>query len=187
MELEQRHTIKFLHLKGPKLRDIVVKLSSLYGQDAYVRSSIKYWLHQLRMRRKDFTTQHVGGRPSFDDTDTDFPSVLRISPFSLARTIADSLGIPASTVYWHLVEKIVFKNSLFRWVPHTLTDELGQKRIELAGQSLELLESQRSVQFHDIVTGDEFWSLQHYDYERIGCVSADKVPTRRRPTTDAQK
>jgi hypothetical protein len=48
------------------------------------------------------------------------------------RTIADSLEIPASTVYFHLVEKIGFKNYLLRGVPHLLTDELRLKRAELA-------------------------------------------------------
>jgi hypothetical protein len=69
--------------------------------------------------------------------------------------MADSLGISGSRAYWHVVEKIGFKNYFFRWVPHTVIAELRQKRIELAGQLPELLESQRSVQFHDIVTGDE--------------------------------
>jgi hypothetical protein len=39
-----------------------------------------------------------------------------MSPFCSVRTIDDSLGIPASTVYSHLVEKIGFKNYFFRWV-----------------------------------------------------------------------
>jgi hypothetical protein len=121
MEVEQRCIIKFLHLKGPKLGDIVVELSTLYGDDAYTRSSIKYWLHQLKLGRTDLTTQRVGRRPYLDDAGPEIPSVLRISPFFSVRTIADSLDIPASAVYLHLVEKIGFKNHFLRWVPHMLT------------------------------------------------------------------
>jgi hypothetical protein len=101
MELEQHHIIKFLHLTDLKLGDIVVELSSLSGKDAHTRSSIKYWLHQLRLGRIDLTTQHAGGRPPLDDIDTELLSVLSPSPFSWVRTIADSLGIPESTGYWH--------------------------------------------------------------------------------------
>jgi hypothetical protein len=72
MEVEQRHIIKFLHLKGLKLGDIALDLSSLYGGDAYSRSSIEYWLHQLRLGRKYLMTQRVSGRPPVDDTDTDY-------------------------------------------------------------------------------------------------------------------
>jgi hypothetical protein len=45
MEVEQRCIIKFLNLKGLKLEDIVVELFTLYGEDAYTRLSIKYWLY----------------------------------------------------------------------------------------------------------------------------------------------
>jgi hypothetical protein len=114
MEVEQRCIIKFRHFKGLKLGDIVVELSTLYGEDAYTRPSIKYWLRQLKLGRTELTTQHVGGRPYLDDTDAEILSVLRISPFSSVRTIADSLGIPAYTVYLHLIEKIGFKNYFLR-------------------------------------------------------------------------
>jgi hypothetical protein len=76
MELEHRCIIKFPHLKSLKLGDIVVDLSTLYGEDAYTRPSIKYWLHQFKLGRTDLTTQHVGGRPYLDDTDAETLSVL---------------------------------------------------------------------------------------------------------------
>jgi hypothetical protein len=134
MALEQRHIIKLLQLTGLKLADIAVELSGQYSQDAHARSSTKYWLHRLRVGRKDLTAQHVGGRLPLDHTDTEIRSVLRTSPFSSVRTIADSLAIPASPIYWHFVEKTGFKNYFLRWVPPMLTDELRQKRIELAGR-----------------------------------------------------
>jgi hypothetical protein len=124
MEVEQRRIIKFLHLKGLKLGDIFVELSTLSGEDAYTRPSIKYWLHQLKLGRTDLTTQYVGGRPYLDDTDAEIPSVLQISPFSSVRTIAGSMGIPTSMVDLHRVEKIGFKNCFLRLVPRTLTEEL---------------------------------------------------------------
>jgi hypothetical protein len=99
MEVEQRCIIKFLHLKGLTLGDVVVELSTLYGENASPWPSIKYWLHQLKLGRTDLKTQHVGGRPYLDEPDAEIPSVLRISPFSSVRTIADSLGIPGSTVF----------------------------------------------------------------------------------------
>jgi hypothetical protein len=186
-EVEQRCIIKFLHLKGLKLGDTVVELATLYGEDAYTRPSINYWLHQLKLGRTDLTTQHVGGRPYLDDTDAEILSVLRISPFSSVRTIADSLAIPASTMYLHLVEKIAFKNYFLRWVEHMLTDELRQKRVELSRQLLELLESQRGVNFRDIVTWDESWFLRHSEHERNWCLSADEIPTKVRPTIGVRK
>jgi hypothetical protein len=71
------------------------------------------------------------------------------------RTIAESLKIHASTIYLHLIEKIGLKIGLLRWVPHTLTNELRQKRVERSSQLLHMLESQQRVRFRHIATGDE--------------------------------
>jgi hypothetical protein len=56
------------------------------------------------------------------------------------RTIAESLNIPDSTIYTHLVEKIGLKIVSIRWIPDTLASELQQERVELAGQLLRVLE-----------------------------------------------
>jgi hypothetical protein len=56
MEVEQRCIIKFLHLKGLKLGDIVVELFTLDGEDACTRSGIKYCLHQLKLGEQ--TSRH---------------------------------------------------------------------------------------------------------------------------------
>jgi hypothetical protein len=49
LELEQ-------HLKGLKVQEIAAELSSAYGQDAYARPSITYWLHQINLGRTDLQT-----------------------------------------------------------------------------------------------------------------------------------
>jgi hypothetical protein len=105
MELEQRHIVKFLHFKDLKLGDIALELFNLYGQVGHAKPSIKNWLPQLRLGRKDLTTQHMGGRPTLDETDTEIPSVLRISLFPWVRRIANSPGIPASMVFLALRRK----------------------------------------------------------------------------------
>jgi hypothetical protein len=99
-------------------------------------------VHQLKPGRKDLTMQHIGGGSSLDDSDTEILSVLRRSLFSWVRTIADSLGILASTGYLPLVEKIGFKNYLLYRVPHILTPEPRRKRVELAGELLALFKRQ---------------------------------------------
>jgi hypothetical protein len=70
------------------------------------------------------------------------------------RAIADSLNILASTNSLRLVEKYRLKKVLLRWVSHMLTGELWQKRVELVGQSLQVLEGQKRVGFPGIMTGD---------------------------------
>jgi hypothetical protein len=126
MDLEQRHVIRFLHLKGLKLDTIAAKLVATYGPEAYAKPSIKHWIHQIKLGRIDLTNQHSAGRSPLDDIDAEILVALRKFPFSSVRTIGDSLGIPASIVYSHLVERIGFKNYILQWVPHMLTVELRE-------------------------------------------------------------
>jgi hypothetical protein len=71
MVLEQRHVVKFLHLKDLKLCKITTELSSAYGQDADTSPSIKEWIYQVRLERMDDQAQHVGERPTSDNLDTE--------------------------------------------------------------------------------------------------------------------
>jgi hypothetical protein len=92
--------------------------------------------------------------------------------------IAEFLEIPASVIYSHLVEKIGLENVLLRWAPHALTSELQWRRVEFSSQLLSVFENQQRIGFHDIVTGDESWFLEHYDDRQTWCISADEVATR---------
>jgi histone-lysine N-methyltransferase SETMAR len=49
-----------------------------------------------------------------------------------------------------------------RWVPHHLTEDQKQLRIEFCQQSLKRFEKGRSNRVFDIITGDESW-FYHYD------------------------
>jgi hypothetical protein len=84
--------------------------------------------------------------------------------FSSVRTVADPVNSPASTIYSLWVEKTGLTIFLIRWVPHTLTGEMRQKRVELAGELLRVLEGQQRVGFRNIVTRDEWWFVQSYDH-----------------------
>jgi hypothetical protein len=59
MKLEQRHVIKFLHAKGLKLEKIASELSNADGADAYAPPTIKYSLHQIKLRKTDIQTYRV--------------------------------------------------------------------------------------------------------------------------------
>jgi hypothetical protein len=109
MELEQRHFIKFLHVKGLKLGEIAMELSDIYSRDAHALPSIRYRLHQIKLGGANLQGQHVGRRPPLDDIDAEIISVLWKFLFSSVRTIAYSLNISASMTHTHLVEKIDLK------------------------------------------------------------------------------
>jgi hypothetical protein len=81
VEFQQRHIIKFLHLKDPKLQEIAAERSCAYRQDASARASMKYWLYEIQLRRIDLQTQHVAVRPPLDDVDVEVLLFPRQFPF----------------------------------------------------------------------------------------------------------
>jgi hypothetical protein len=82
------------------------------------RSEHKILAVSNQARGTDLHTQHVGGRPPADDINAEIITVLRKFPCPSVRTIADSLNIPASTIYTHLVEEIDFKIFTSLGTPH---------------------------------------------------------------------
>jgi hypothetical protein len=57
--------------------------------------------------------QYAGEQPPLDHIDAEILLRLGKYPLYSVRTIAESLEIPASTIYFHLVEKIENKRSCF--------------------------------------------------------------------------
>jgi hypothetical protein len=92
-------------MKGLEPGQLVKELSNAYGPDAYTPPSIKYWIHQIKLRRTDLRPQHTGGRLPLDDINTEILLFLGKYPFSSVWMYVESLEIPASTMYSHLVEK----------------------------------------------------------------------------------
>jgi hypothetical protein len=45
-----------------------------------------------------------------------------------------------------------------------LTENLRQKRVAICNEILPILKAQ-DKNFHDLVTGDESWFMQQYEYE----------------------
>jgi hypothetical protein len=83
---------------------------------------------------------------------------MEAEPWSLVRTIAEFLKIPASTVHLHRTTALDMKSRHFKWIPHFLDDDLRAKRLEGARQLLDVLQVQERRHFRDRISGDETWA-----------------------------
>jgi histone-lysine N-methyltransferase SETMAR len=80
-------------------------------------------------------------------------------PFSSVRERSLRICLPRSTVHphRHLTQSLRFTVRHLRWVPHFLTAEQKQIRLQVALELLQVLSVQSTRQWHDIVTLDESW------------------------------
>jgi hypothetical protein len=78
-------------------------------------------------------------------------------PFSSLRKLSRRICLPRSTVHWHFTQSLHFTVQHLRWVPHFLTAEQMQIRVQIGIELLQVLSVQSTRQWHDIVTLDESW------------------------------
>ena len=92
------------------------------------------------------------------------------------------LGIGSHAIHSILHDYLKLRKVCARWVPHQLTDDQKQLRIQFCHQSLQRFEEGRSRRVLDIITGDESW-FYHYDPEtkqqsKVWVSTTDPRPTK---------
>jgi histone-lysine N-methyltransferase SETMAR len=78
--------------------------------------------------------------------------------------IQEALGIGASTVNSILHEYLGVRKLASRWIPHSLSDEQKEQRVDWCRFMLKKFDNGRSKSVSYIVTGDETW-IYAYDPE----------------------
>jgi hypothetical protein len=86
--IEKRYLVNFLNAKKFALDRIVAELASVYGEQAYGKKVVEYWIHQIKLGRSDMEDEAKGGRPLLDDVDARILTCLGDEPFSSIRSIA---------------------------------------------------------------------------------------------------
>ena len=106
-------------------------------------------------------------RPSTSTTEQTSDAVRKIiedDPHSMYQQIATTLGISSTAINSIIHEYLNLRKVCARWVPHTLTDDQKQLRLQFCCQSLKRFEEVRSRRVFDIITGDGS-CFYHYDRE----------------------
>jgi hypothetical protein len=69
MEIEQRYVVSYLHRKGMLLPAIVAELAAVDQEDTFDENKVKYWLHEIKLRRSDLSDRSTSGPPPLEDND----------------------------------------------------------------------------------------------------------------------
>jgi hypothetical protein len=88
-------------------------------------------------------------------------------PFSSVRELSRRICLPRSTVHRHrhLRQSLRFTARHLGWIPHFLTAEQKQIRVQMAIETLQVLSVQSTRQWHEIVTLDELWIYLFNEYD----------------------
>jgi hypothetical protein len=155
MEYDQRVIIKFLWEERADTHQIAAKLQEQFAEHSYQLRTVQFWIAEIWRGRQDLHDEMRSGGHPLDGLDNKILAILDKSPFESAHSIAERLFVAHSTVLQHLQEWLGFKSFHLPWVPHPLTGDLRDKRMEYTGAMLPFLHAAERDGWHHLVTGNE--------------------------------
>jgi hypothetical protein len=126
---------------------IIAELTTVYREDAFDENRMKYCLHEIKLHRSDLSDRPSSGWSPLEDIDARILQILEAKPWSSVRTIAEFLQIPVSLVHLYLTTSLNMKSRHFKWLLHSLDDDLRAKRLESARQLFDVLQAQERCCF----------------------------------------
>jgi transposase len=123
--MEQRPVIRFLTLKGLKLKAIFAELESVYGDAALALATVKKWRKRFHEGRTDLFGDCRSGRALTHNLVEAVRSMLVERPFMSCEILCRHFRVAKGTYLRILHGDLGLKKLHLRWVPHTL-DEKGK-------------------------------------------------------------
>jgi len=158
-----RSYIKTRWLLGLTATQIYNELTTAYIQDVVSYRTVARWVERFSNEREGLEDDPRSGRPitavtqqNIDDVD----ALVNDGPHISIDYIAAILDISHGSVYTILKQHLGLRKITSRWVPHKLTDEQRQRRIDICMENLQKFES-GSWRLCDIITGDESWLFDY--------------------------
>lgn len=187
MEIEQRYAIAFMHRGGMPANKIQEKLTETYGSAAYKIGSVTYWIRQIKLGRINLHEELPREKPIDEGITNAVKRMIEQNPFLSARQIAKVLGISPNTVIDRLVNYLEYRNYHTRWVPHHLSIDQKQIRVECAKSMLTILRNEKRTHFSNVITGDESWFLFEYCQSSQWVLSKEDLIEKTRKTNMEKK
>ena len=137
------------------------------GSNAPSHHTVFNWFREFQCNK--FSVQNVPrlGRPSTTVTEQTIDAVRKLiedDPHSTYQQIEAILGIDFRTINSIIHDYLNLRKVCGGWVPHTLTDDQKQLRLQFFGHSLKRFEEGWSRHVFAVITGDKS-CFYHYDPE----------------------
>ena len=155
MTSEKENFHKLLHIQfenGHNAAQAARNINALLGQDVVSPKAAQYWFRQFRQGRSSTERKKGSGRPPTVDKRV-LAQRLRRNPDASCSELA--AGHCHKTTAWRHLRKSGRKPRKSRHVPHDLTPQQKEKRVEACLQLLR--KHQQGHFFSRLVTCDESW------------------------------
>ena len=154
-----RYYIKTRSLLGLNATQIHEELIAAYGDDYVSYPTIVCWLRAFFAGRESLEDNPRSGRPITAGTQDNIDAVKDLvdeDPHISIDNIATIVDISRGSVHTILEQHLRLRKISSRWVPHELTQEQRQRRVNICTENLAKFES-GAWRLCDVITGDETW------------------------------
>ena len=142
-----------------------------WGSNAPSHHTDINWFRQFQHNKFSVQDAPSLGRPSTSVIEQTIDAVRKTiedDPHSTYQQIEAMLGISSTIINSIIHDYLNLRKVCARWVPHTLTDDQKQLRVQFCHHSLKRFEEGRFHRVFNIITGNEA-CFYRYDPELLGC------------------
>jgi histone-lysine N-methyltransferase SETMAR len=181
--MDQNPIVLYLRMKGMSLDAIHDDLVRTLGKDVVAYSTVTKYARAAQFPGRKEATHPETPDVEHSPVDEVILTALAEFPFTFlsVREPSRRICLPRSTVHKHrhLAQLLRFTVQHLRWVPHFLTAEQKQIRVQMAIKLLQALSVQSTRQWHDIVTLDESWIYLFSEHDLMWTVPGEIVDRER--------
>ena len=181
--MEQRAAIKFCFKLNKTATETWEMLQIAYGSECLSRTTVFEWYKRFKSGRESLDDDLRTGRPSTSSTEENVERVQAAvvsNPKVSIETLAEQLHISEGSVHKILTDDLGKRKICARFVPHSLTPDQKQRRVQASRNLIEAADNDRNF-LNKIITGDESWCFQ-YDPTTKRQSSEWRDPAEGRPT-----
>jgi hypothetical protein len=187
--MDQKPIVLYFPMKGMALDAFHDDLVGTLGKDAVEYSTVAKYARSAQFSGRKEATPPKAPDVELTPVDEAIPTALAEFPFpfSSVHELSRRICLPRSTLHRHLTQSLRFTVRHLRWVPHFLTAEQKQIRVQMTIELLQILSVQSTRQWHDIITLDESWIYVFSEYDLMWTVPGEIIVDRERHTVQSPK
>lgn len=160
-------------------------LVEAFGDPSPSEHTVKRWFHEFRQGNFTLEDEPRSGRPNEAVTPENIRLVEElIKEFRniTYEEIEMALGIGSHAVHSILHDHLGVRKLVSRWIPHLLTEEQKQARVDWCRFMIEKFDNGKSNRVYCLITGDETW-IYSYDpgskqQSRVWVFGHEQLPTK---------
>lgn len=170
MDLTREHFRAMIYYdfrRGLTQKQCIEQLILTFGDEAPSKTTVYYWFKEFQRGRSMLTDEIKEGRPKSVVVQQNIDAVRQLvmqDRHVTYREIEASLGISMTSIHAILHEHLIVKKICSRWIPHNLSVDQKQARVDWCKKMIKKYNRGTSKAVYNIYTGDETW-IYAYDPE----------------------